>query len=119
VVRTRNGGGLTTIYNVENTDTSVSAGHEFQEAYGVEFEFKGGTWFSKFTLDVSVTHTLKWTHTWENTLTTTNTLTNALSVTGPGCPQTSPPCVPAYTGPGQFVVYQDNLYGTFMFYPSN
>jgi hypothetical protein len=117
-----NGGGLTTTYDLQYTNTSIvgkSASHDFTQAFGIEFAFKNGTWFTNFNLDVNVTHTLKWSHTWENTLTTTKTLTKALSVTGPGCPQTSPPCVPAYTGPGQFVVYLDNLYGTFMLYPSN
>jgi len=117
-----NGGGTTTGYNVVYTDTSnvgKGSSYTFKQAFGTEQNFSGGTWFAKFTLDLKETDTLTWTHTWQNTLTTTTTLTDALSVTGPGCPQTSPPCVPAYAGPGEFLVYQDNLYGTFMFYPGN
>jgi hypothetical protein len=117
-----NGGGLTTIYNAVYVDTqSVAQGttNTFKQAVGTELAFTGGTWFNTWTLDIKTTDTLTWTNTWLNTLTTTNTLTDALSVTGPGCPQTSPPCVPAYAGPGQFVAFQDNQYGTFMFYPSN
>lgn len=117
-----NGGGLTTGYNAVYVNTkSVAQGTTttFKQAVGTELNFSGGTWFNTWTLDIKTTDTLTWTNTWLNTLTTTNTLTDALSVTGPGCPQTSPPCVPAYAGPGQFVAFQDNQYGTFMFYPSN
>lgn len=117
-----NGGGLTTTYNTVNVNTSsVAAGASqgFKQAFGVDANFSGSGWLSGFTLDVKTSQTLSWMHTWEDTLTTTQTQTNALSVTGPGCPQNPPPCVPSYSGPGQFVVYQDNLFGTFMFYPSN
>lgn len=117
-----NGGGTTTTYDVIYTNTSVvgkSATNSFKQAFGTDVQLKGGTWLASFTIDIMQTDTLAWMHSWENTLTNTTTLTRALSVTGPGCPQTSPPCVPVYTGPGEFIVYQDNLYGTFMFYPSN
>jgi hypothetical protein len=117
-----NGGGTTTTYNVVNTNTSTvgsSLSHSFKQAVGIQSEFKGGSLFGTLTVDLKTTWTFEWTHSWENTLTTTKTLTNALSVTGPGCPQTSPPCVPVYTGAGEFIVFQDNLYGTFMFYPGN
>jgi hypothetical protein len=117
-----NGGGTTAMYNAVYTNTSVvgsGASYTFKQAFGTEQNFSGGTWLVKFTLDLKESDTLTWTHAWQNTLTTTTTLTDALSVTGPGCPQTSPPCVPAYAGPGEFIVYQDNLYGTFMFYPGN
>ena len=115
-----NGGGITTKYDIVNTNTSIvgkNASHSFMQAFGVEAVFSGGVFLGHFSVDVKTTQTLTWKHTWENLLTTTNTLTKSLSVTGPGCPQTSPPCVPVYTGPGEFIVYQDNLYGTFMFYP--
>jgi hypothetical protein len=110
------------MYNATYVNTStVGAGatNTFTQAFGTEASFSGGTWFDNFTLDVKTTDTLTWTNTWENTLTTATTLTDAFSITGPGCPQTSPPCVPVYAGPGEFIVYQDNLYGTFMFYPGD
>jgi hypothetical protein len=57
--------------------------------------------------------TLTWTYSWLDTLTTTTTLTNQLSIKGPPDPP------PAYTGPIEFVAYQDNLFGTFAFVPIN
>jgi hypothetical protein len=117
-----NGGGTTAIYNSQYVNSSnIAQGtlNRFSQAFGVDARLSQGTWFAKFSLEVKTTNTLTWNHTWQNTLTSTQILTNNLSVTGPGCPQISPPCVPSYSGPGQFIVYQDNLYGTFMFYPVN
>jgi hypothetical protein len=114
------GGGLNTMYNTVNINSSIvgqNASHVFTQAFGVEAAFEGGTFLNTFKVDIKTTQTLSWKHTWEHLLTTTKTYTNALSVTGPPCPQTSAPCVPVYRGPGQFIVFQDNLYGTFMFYP--
>jgi hypothetical protein len=118
-----NGGGLTTTYNLVQTNTqSVASGasNQFKQAFGVEEDFGGsflGLWGTSTTLKES--DTLTWNYSWLNTLTTTTTLTNALSITGPGCPQPLAPCSPEYTGPGQFIGYQDNLYGTFVFVPAN
>jgi hypothetical protein len=77
----------------------------------LEAQFSGGIFGSKLTLDLKTTNTLTWMNTWLNTLTVTQTNTNALSVTEPSG------CNPPYAGPGQFIVFQDNMYGTFMFYP--
>jgi hypothetical protein len=117
-----NGGGTTTQYDAVYTDTHIvghGTSHSFTQTFGIDSSFMGGTWFGRWTVEVAVTQTLKWTHDWMSKLTTTDTLTKAFSITGPGCPQTSPPCVPTYSGPGQFIVYQDNQYGTFLVYPSN
>jgi len=39
-----------------------------------------------------------------------------LSITGPPCAGVNFPCNPTYNGiPSEFDVYQDNIYGTFMF----
>jgi hypothetical protein len=117
-----NGGGTTATYSLVNTNSSSVANgssHSFKQSFAFDERFSGGIWFAHFTLDLKQSNTTTWTHTFQNTLTTTTTLTNALSITGPGCPQTTPPCVPLYVGPGEFIAYQDNLYGTFMFYPVN
>jgi hypothetical protein len=109
-------GGYNEAYSTVNINTqSVAQGASYsvKQAFGTEANFSGGTFLSTFTVDIKTTDTLTWAYTWLNTLTVTNTLTDALSVTGP----TS--CTPSYSGPGEFVVFQDNLYGTFMFYPSN
>jgi hypothetical protein len=118
-----NGGGLTTAYSTTQTDTqSVAKGtsNTFKQAFGLQEVFGGSIFGIGLTTTLNQTDTLTWTNSWLNTLTTTTTLQDALSVTGPNCPAAPPgPCNPVYAGPGQFLVYQDNQYGTFLFFPSN
>jgi hypothetical protein len=65
----------------------------------------------------------KWTLTWENVSTASSTVmstqTDTGQITGPPCVGTTAPCNPQYTEPHEFAVYQDNLYGTFMFWPNS
>jgi hypothetical protein len=117
-----NGGGTTTLYNTVNVNSStVGQGtmQKFTQTFGVEQKLSTTIFMSTMTTDLKVSTSISLTHGLESSLTTTQTQTNALSVTGPGCPQTSPPCNPTYGGPGEFIVFQDNQYGTFMFYPGN
>jgi hypothetical protein len=112
--------GPTTTYNLVNTDTqTLSKGTStgYKQSYGTELTLAGSAWLAGFTVDIKTSNTSTWNSTWQSTLTTTQTLTDALSITGPPC--TTTPCNPIYTGPGEFIVFQDNQYGTFMFYPGN
>jgi hypothetical protein len=110
-------GGLNTMYSLAQTDTqSVASGASYQvkESFGLSEKLSAsflGIWGTSTTY--TETDTLIWNYSWLNTLTTTTTVTDALSVTGPPDPP------PPYTGPGEFIYYQDNLYGTFLFFPSN
>jgi len=54
-----------------------------------------------------------WSTSFENTITHTNTQMDSATIQGPPC--TGSPCNPLYSGPAQFVIYQDNLFGTFLF----
>ena len=117
-----NGGGINTMYSVTQTDTqSVAKGNSSstKQAFSVQQAFGEATWLANLKIILTESDTLTWTNTWLNTLTTTTTLQDSLSVTGPPCPATTAPCNPEYTGPGQFLIYQDNQFGTFLFYPSN
>ncbi len=107
-------GTTTTSFNTITVDTeseSNGTSYSYKQAFGMESAFSGGIFGDNWTLDVKTTDTLTWAYTWLNTLTTTQTNTNALSVAEPSG------CSPPYSGPGQFIVLQDNHYGTFMFYP--
>jgi hypothetical protein len=77
-------------------------------------QFGGSIFFGLGSSNTTLTesNTFIWTHTWLNTLTTITTLSDALHVSGP-------PITPAYSGPVEFDVYQDNLFGTFVFVPAN
>jgi hypothetical protein len=104
------------LYSLTQTDTqSVSQGNltQIQQAFSVSTEF-GGSFLDLFsgTSTVKDSLTLTWNYSTLNTLTTTNTLTDALSITGP-------PDSPTYPGtePSEFIAYQDNTFGTFVFVP--
>jgi hypothetical protein len=118
-----NGSGITAQYSVNQTNTqSVAQGtsSSTKQEFSVEEVFGVSSWWDSLKYTLTQSDTLTWTNSWLNTLTTTTTLQQALSVTGPPCPANPPgPCSPEYAGPGQFLVYQDNQYGTFMFYPTN
>lgn len=118
-----NGAGITTAYDVTQTDNqsqAQGASNSFNQAFGLQETFGGTLFGTGITTTLNQSQILTWKSSYLNTLTTTTTLNKGLSVTGPPCPAPYPgPCNPSYSGPGQFLVYQDNLYGTFVFYPSN
>lgn len=98
----------------------------YQQTYSIDKTSKdnfAGFDFSKETKDQ---YQLTWT-TEDQTSTSSSSTTSAqLSVQGPPCNNTVQgigPCSPVYDSNGdqpiQFDVYQDNLYGTFMFAPVN
>jgi hypothetical protein len=110
-------GGATELYSLVQTNTqSVASGtsNSLKQAFGVSEEW-GTNFLDIWTSTVTLTQseTLTWNYSWLNTLTTTTTLTDQLSVKGPPDPP------PAYSGPTQFIAYQDNMFGTFAFVPIN
>jgi hypothetical protein len=113
--------GLQETYQLTNqtTNTSTQAlDYTYAVTLGVEVSLTEGFVWASLTDDLKQT----WTMTWENVSTTstmaTNTQTDTAQITGPPCPATTPPCNPQYTEPHEFAIYQDNLYGTFMFWPN-
>ncbi len=97
-----------------------------QTTYGLETKFTeeakagflGDGATLKFTEDLKQNWTYTSVNTTLNTLTNTNTQTNTAVIAGPPCAATTAPCVPQYTEPHEFTIYQDNRYGTFMFWPN-
>jgi hypothetical protein len=113
--------GETEVYNQQySSTTSESQGGSYSYSQGVGMEEKiGGSFFGiGVQYDMKQTMTFTWTDTWQNTVTNTSTQTDIATITGPPCPSPTAPCNPAYSEPSEFTVYQDNLYGTFMFWPN-
>ena len=109
-------GGWDTSENfVQSNTLSVSQGNSNQitQAFSVSEGF-GGSFLDIFSATTTLTEseTLTWNYSTLNALTTAETLTNALSVTGP-------PDGSNYDGPTQFLAYQDNTFGTFVFVPDS
>jgi hypothetical protein len=95
-----------------DTQTQSSGGStQLKEAISVSEEVQTG-FLNLFNSSTTYTEseTITQTNTWLNSLTTTTTITDAFKISGSNPPN--------YV-PGEFIVYQDNQMGTFMFYPSN
>lgn len=123
-----NGGGVTASYQntVMNTQSVANGTSNVQQqSFSLETAFNITTniplniFSNAISVKTTYTNTFTATQSYQQTISTTTTQQDTLSITGPGCPQTSAPCVPAYVGPPKFVVYQDNLFGSYMFYPQN
>jgi hypothetical protein len=121
-----NGGGITQTYSNSVTNTqAVANGNSYKktQSFGIEtnFSISANIPLNIFSNDISVktnyTNSFTTTQSYQQTITTTNMQQDTLSITGPNCPAENPPCSPTYSGPPEFVVYQDNLFGSYMFYP--
>jgi hypothetical protein len=101
-------------YNVTQMDTQTESNggsSQVNEKISVSEKISGG-FFDLFKSSITFTQsdTMIWTSTWLNSLTTTQTVQDAFTIKGSNPPN--------YV-PGEFIAYQDNQLGTFMFYPSN
>jgi hypothetical protein len=94
---------------VHQTTTTQGQGATNTRKVGFSTEYNASVDFiGKIKAKLAIADTLTWTHKW-NTLSTQQVgQTAALSVTGPTVADN-------YTGPVEFNVFQDNIYGTFMF----
>lgn len=95
----------------------------YSQTFSTDDSFSGG-FLSDFSIELKTANTLMWATDAQSSITTSTTSTGNLSVQGPPCNNVMPgtgPCVPVYdvngNQPTQFMVYQDNMFGTFMFAP--
>jgi hypothetical protein len=106
----------TTMYS-DTTTLGQSANFQFQQMFGLEEDFGETLFGADVTEVVKQTSTLTWTTGYQNSVTNTNSQTDAFTIQGPSC--TGSPCNPLYAGPAEFDIYQDNLFGTFLFFGVN
>jgi len=107
----------TQTYVQQYTTTSTQgqgAQFTFAQTFAVEEQFTSSWIIAAFKYDLKQSNTLTWSHGYNHTITNTSSQTDTLSVTGAPCVVSGGTCNPAYTGPTQFDVYQDNLFGTFL-----
>lgn len=105
-------------------DTTITA----SDTFTLDQSFtEGGTFYGfglTFTQDLKVAGTLTYQFEADTSIASANGTSSTLSITGPACNNKVAdvgPCVPVYdSGPNEpveFFIYQDNMYGTFMFAP--
>jgi hypothetical protein len=94
------------------------------QTYSLDEKFTGTGFFNKWVLDVNQAWTFSTKTEADTSITTSTTNTGSLSVQGPPCNNLVlgvGPCVPVFDAAGnqpyQFDIYQDNMFGTFMFAP--
>jgi hypothetical protein len=117
-------GGQPITQNYTESYTQISTqGQGASYSYSQTFAWETSFGFSKFGLTfgstLSQSNELKWADEWNRALTKTNTQTATASITGPPCVVLGVTCNPVYTKSTEFDLYEDNLYGTFMFFPLN
>jgi uncharacterized membrane protein len=94
----------------EKTTTDGQGGMDTRSVgFSTDIQASGG-FLADFTLDLKTSHTLQWQNKWSSTTTNKAGQTASLSITGPAASAN-------YTGPTEFDVFQDTVYGTFMFAP--
>lgn len=103
-----------------NTDAEASGTKtSFQQGFGLEEKFTTNLFILHLETDMKQSNKMTWTNSTLKTLTNQTQSTATATITGPTCtvPNGSNFCSPEYNGPPEFSVYEDNQYGTFMFFP--
>lgn len=117
-------GGTPLTQSLTSTYTNIStlgrsSSYQTQVGYGIDASMSASFFGVTFGSDVKFSHTLTHTHQSSSSISSTTSQMDTASITGPPCGSGTPPCVPVYTGPAEFNIYQDNVFGTFMFNPVN
>jgi hypothetical protein len=103
---------------VHTSTLGQGGSYTYMVGFGLEEKFGGSFFGIGVAYDFKQNFNFTWENTWQNTVTNTTTQVQTLSITGPPCPAPVAPCNPEFTEPHDFAAYEDNLYGTFMFWPN-
>lgn len=103
------GGNYVYNWGYTTTDTQGKGGkNTYVQGFAIEEKFNSKYFISKLSYDLKQSITFTWTDQWNILTTKMMSQSNTVSITGP---------TGTYTGPNEFNVYQDNVYGTFMVAP--
>jgi hypothetical protein len=113
---------ITQTYQLQYSNTSMQGQGTMtmlSQAFGLEVKLSGGIFGSGISTDFKASNTFTWMTSVNTSTTNAATSTALASVTGPTCAVSigGNTCSPQYIGPVEFEIYQDNQYGTFMFFP--
>jgi hypothetical protein len=90
------------------TTTTNTKNYSHTETFAVEQQFSSSAFWNTFSLSLQTQNESTWVYSTSNSMSYSNGQTAAFTINGPA---------PGYTGPLQFVAFQDNYFGTFMFQP--
>ena len=88
------------------TSESQTAKRQYTETYAMSSSVSGTLFGTNYNKAMSSSTTLTWSEQFSSATNNSASQTASFSIVGPD---------PSYAGPIQFVIYQDNLYGTFVF----
>ncbi len=88
--------------------TSQTVNYAYSQTFALQSQFQGTDFGNNFASDLKTAGTLTSGYQFNQFTNNSQGQTASFTIVGPS---------PGYAGPLQFVVYQDNLYGTFMFSP--
>ena len=88
--------------------TNQSVNYTYSQAFALQSQFQGTDFAKNFAADLKTAGTLTSGYRFNQFTNNSQGQTASFTIVGPSA---------GYAGPLQFVVYQDNLYGTFMFSP--
>jgi hypothetical protein len=86
-----------------STNTTNTQNYSHTESFAIEQKFSSSTFWNTFSLSLQTQNKMTWEYS-----NNSQGQTASFNIIGPS---------PGYDGPLQFVPFQDNYYGTFMFYP--
>lgn len=115
-------GAYTCTLNYSNLTTNAkSKTTETTNTFSIDRSYSGSIFQSDLSIDLAYQYTTDTITEVDSSIATTTSTSAQASITGLPCGNTKPgvgPCVPVWNGPPtQFNIYEDNLYGTFMFAP--
>jgi hypothetical protein len=113
-------GTQTYLYQYTNSSNQGQGnGYVFSQTFGLEEVFHGSLFGNGLKTTMQQSATLQWTYQANTSITSTSGYSAKASVTGPPCNVVANVCDPVYFGQTEMDIYQDNVFGTFMFNPIN
>lgn len=89
------------------------------QGYGIVNSLSVAIFGTNLTSSLSNSSKLTFTYSTQNVFTNTTSRYVTVHIQGPPCNWTGSACNPTYDGPPEFDIYQDNIFGSFMFWPVN
>jgi hypothetical protein len=106
------------------TTTAQALTTSSTNTFSIDRSYAGSIFSNNLTFDFQYAYTVSTQTEVDSSIATTQSSSSVANITGPACGNSVlgvGPCIPVYDAlgnePEQFDIYQDNLYGTFMFAP--
>lgn len=102
-----------------SSDVGQSQTYSFSQTFGTDNSFSSSNWLLNFKESLQTSSTITNSYTTKEDLTESNSIFADFLILPPSCTVINGACDPVYNGPTKFDIYQDNKFGTFMFWPLN